>query len=284
MSFDADLFLKQTDVPFVPTLGAVHPRALAASVSGLISFAHDGTFLPYDKEKRWGGVKRERVLKDHIFQDESQTVIPTYQDGTVPLVRLYCYGVPALLESVHKKFRKLYPQTRIQAVSFGADQDFKPDSIVFLCGMGLSILSVETQTSSLSVLSPDIAKTIGLLAENDPDNGGFAFLKERLEQNNDDGEIFVTVENGTITGAVGPLKTMTDAAGKLTCYPVYYGVSKEYRRKGLGRALWSTAINWAQKNYVQYVVLQAQAGSPAEYFYHGLGLVSLGGVSRKNIS
>lgn len=283
MSFSTDLFLDQMTVPFVPTLGAVHPRALAASVAGVLGFSHDGSFLPYDKERRWGGEKRERLLKEHIFQDNNQTVIPTYQAGTSPLVRLYSYGAAVIPEGLQDRLQKLYPQAKMQAVSFGTGDDFKPDSIVFLYEADAPSPAAKTRVISLEALSPDVAKTLGLLAKGDPDNSGFLFLKERLTQGHDDGDIFVIAEDGIISGVVGPLRTMTDAKGRLTRYPVYYGVSIEARRKGCGSELWSTALNWAHKEGVQYIVLQARANSPAEYFYRQMGLTPLGSVARQNI-
>jgi len=283
MNFSIDLFLDQMAVPFVPTLGVVHPRALAASVAGIMDFSHDGGFLPYDKEKRWGGEKRERLLKELIFQDNSHTVIPTYQAGTSPLIRLYSYGTASVSEGLQDQLQKLHPQAKMQVVSFGTGGEFKPDSIVFLYELDTPTSTTKTSVVSFKTLSPEVARTIGFLAENDPDNGGFSFLKERLAQGHDDGDIFVTTENGAISGAVGPLRTMTDAEGWVTRYPVYYGVSMQFRRKGYGSALWSSAIGWAHKNGVQYIVLQARTNSPAEYFYRQVGLTSLGGVSRRSI-
>ncbi len=281
MKLDSDLFLEHMTVPFVPTLGAMHPCALSASVMGVLNFAHDGSFLPYDKEKRWGGVKRERLLKEHIFQDKSCTIIPTLNDSS--LIRLYCYGAEDALGEQQDSLRKLYPDAKFQAVRFGANEDFKSDSIVFLADNGLHVPAAKMNAVPFKSLSLPAAETIGLLAKNDADNSGFQFLQDRLAQGHDDGEIFVTVENDAVSGAVGPLQTMTDAAGQLTRYPVYFGVLKNARDKGLGTALWSAAINWAEKEGVQYIILQARTGSPAEHFYRRMGLKALGGVARASL-
>lgn len=281
MNFDTGLLLEHINVPFVPTLGVVHPCALSASVAGILNFAHEGEFLPYDKEKRWGGVKRERLLKEHMFQNENCTIIPASHNNT--LIRLYCYGAANALGEQRDRLKKFYPDAKFQAVLFGTDEGFKSDSIVFLANKGFHAPSAKMDVVPLKSLPPHIAKTIGILAKDDADNSGFQFLQERLAQGYNNGEFFVAVENNTISGAVGPLQTMTDAAGQLTRYPVYFGVLKNTRGKGLGTALWSAAINWAEKEGIQHIILQARTDSPAEHFYRRMGLKALGGVARINL-
>ncbi|MBA4079213.1 MAG: hypothetical protein C0508_29565 [Cyanobacteria bacterium PR.023] len=148
--------------------------------------------------------------------------------------------------------------------------------------MGSSYISAATGAQMEELNNPDLRDCFQLerLADNDSDNSGFAFLSERVRQGHSDGDIFVSRSDQEIVGAVGPLRIMRDAANLLTRYPVYYGISKANRRQGRGSQLWDSALLWAKKNDVQYIALQARAGSPAEAFYKYIGITPIGAIKR----
>jgi len=51
MRFRWDWLSAVLHVPYVPTLGAVHPQALSAELfEAVVSVAGTGEFLPYDKD------------------------------------------------------------------------------------------------------------------------------------------------------------------------------------------------------------------------------------------
>ena len=105
---------------------------------------------------------------------------------------------------------------------------------------------------------------------------GFAFLHQRIKAGHDDGPILVTVEDGRVVGALGPLAILPDRNGVRVQPPQYFAVHPDYRGRGHGRALWRASMAWGHVNGAEYKVLQAASGSPAERLYLSEGLQTLG--------
>jgi len=279
------LLVKHMRVPFVPTIGAVHPSALAASVAGVLSHFDENNFLPYDKGRRWYTERREIVLIKYIYQDKWQTIIPTFMKTENRCIKYYCYSFsdstapPDLLRA---QIRDLHPKAEEKILKFSKDSK-NADSVVFLAEVKKLKSIPQGEIYSLASLPGFVQTTLSLLAKDAIDNGGFEFVWERYKSGIDDGEILVSLLDGRISGAVGPLKIMEDALGQKTRFPVYFGVKKECRRQGIGSVLWNAALDWANRMDLQYIVLQAQSHSPAEAFYHDQGLINLGGVFRRNL-
>ncbi|MFE1521091.1 hypothetical protein ACFW9I_30335 [[Kitasatospora] papulosa] len=96
-------------VPFVPTLGPVHPSSplpeLFAAVAGV---ADSGEFLPYDKDRRWSRTKAERLLVGAVRHDERSTLLPTLSHRGRGAVKVYVYGAePGVLSDATALARKL---------------------------------------------------------------------------------------------------------------------------------------------------------------------------------
>ncbi|MFF0795162.1 hypothetical protein [Streptomyces spiralis] len=80
-------------VPYVPTIGSVHPDALAPSVfDDVIRVAGTGAFLAYDKDQRWAKAKDETVLPKHIEHTSTHTLIPTLSLRGGSTLTVYAYG------------------------------------------------------------------------------------------------------------------------------------------------------------------------------------------------
>ncbi|HEX3814379.1 MAG TPA: GNAT family N-acetyltransferase, partial [Mycobacteriales bacterium] len=105
---------------------------------------------------------------------------------------------------------------------------------------------------------------------------GFAFLHERMLRGHDDGPILISMNNRRIVGAIGPLSTLTDAAGVCFLSPPYFAVHPEHRGQGHGRALRRAAVEWGRRHGAVYQVLQAASGSAAEHLYLSEGFSTLG--------
>ncbi|MFI6447691.1 GNAT family N-acetyltransferase [Kitasatospora sp. NPDC050543] len=84
-------------VPFVPTLGPVHPDGLGPEVfADVIRVAGTGRFLPYDKDRRWSDDKDETVLALDIVHRPGQTLLPTLTRRGAGAVKVHVYGEPGL--------------------------------------------------------------------------------------------------------------------------------------------------------------------------------------------
>lgn len=284
MNIDVKLLLKHMQAPYVPTLGVVHPLTLALAIDGALSVAQTDHFLPYDKDRRWYPTKNEHILLDSIYQDNAQTIIPTLTGGIHSLLKYHCYSSEKhnaeILQNLQSTLSKMIPEASTQILQFSREPDLKYSSLVFLAEIDDIKIIPPTNISLLGDLPALVGQSLENLANNDPDNSGFSFIGERINYGFDDGDILVSVENNVIIGAIGPLKTMQDAIGRSTIFPPYFGVLKSARNKGIGTSLWNAALSWAKDRGTEYIILQAEHRSPAEYFYHKMGLKELGGIIR----
>jgi GNAT superfamily N-acetyltransferase len=284
MPINVDLLLEHMQAPYVPTLGAVHPLAFKTAIEDVFSVAQTNSFLPYDKDRRWYPEKKEHVLLDHVYQDEDQTIIPTFLKGANPHIKYHHYTAGkrnnGRLENLQTAISKKLPVCNTQVLSFSKDTGLKYNSLVFLAEMNDIKIIPQKEIQLLGELSHSIKATLPDLANNDPDNSGFAFIWERIGNGCNDGDILVSVGKNAINGAIGPLQISKDAIGRLTRLPPYFGVAKASRKSGVGAALWNAGLVWVKDRGAEYIILQAQSGSSAEHFYRKMGLKELGGVMR----
>ena len=277
MRFREDWLADVVRVPYIPTLGPVHPQAdLPELFEAVVSVAGTGRFLPYDKDRRWFAVKGEQVITAEIIHQPGLTIIPAL-DARRGVLRVYHYGqqAPDLGEvgETVGKWRTTYganaawltwfqehpdgARTRLMLKAYAHADQWPRDAHV-----------TELDAGAAASLFPRFARD--LAAE------GFGFLCERVMAGKDDGPVLVSVDGDRIVGAVGPLSVMNDSAGRPFVPPQYFAVHPAYRRRGHGLALWHAAMAWGCASGANYKVLQAQAGAPAERFYDAAGLSTLG--------
>lgn len=80
-------------VPYVPSLGPVHPGAVTARLlADVTGIAGTGRFLPYDKDLRWGGRKDESVLADAIVQEPGLVLVPVLSTRRASCVKVCVYS------------------------------------------------------------------------------------------------------------------------------------------------------------------------------------------------
>jgi hypothetical protein len=80
-------------VPYVPTIGPVHPDTLGEQVFvDVIAVAATGQVLGCDKDSRWFKATSETVLVDAIAQCPDQTLVPTLSCRGAGIVSVYLYG------------------------------------------------------------------------------------------------------------------------------------------------------------------------------------------------
>ena len=272
-------------VPYVPTLGPVHPDAVSEDVfADVIAVAGSGRFVPYDKARLWGGRKREHVLAEAVVHTPEQTLIPTLTSTRRGrAVRTYGYGDldHGLAAEVTAKLRADLGAESGQVTWFDGVTE-----TVELTGSRVLLNDLRTQQNSsndhgrVSVLSdaPDeVAATFADFAAQSSEPG-MRYLSDRRAAGRDDGPVLVVVGEGRVVGAIGPLRTLADPRGVVALAPQYFAVLPEYRGRGHGRALWRAAMAWGRRRGAAYQLLQAQARSRAERLYLAEGLTTLGHV------
>ncbi|MEW9515018.1 GNAT family N-acetyltransferase [Streptomyces bacillaris] len=281
MFFRWDWLRPQLTAPIVPTLGPVHPDALTVDIfEDVLRAADTGGFLPYDKDRRWGGEKVERVLREDVVHQRKRTFIPTLTRRGRGAVRVFAYGLTdnvveeaaelaAKLAAVHDAagawvVRPLGPKTthphgtRIQLKDFTTDPCPAPDG------------PVRPVTSWPATVQETFAPFARDMATD-----GLAFLHARM-QADQCGPVLATAVPDRIVGAIGPMEVRPDAIGRPQLMPQYFAVLPEARGQGLGRLLWRAAMHWGERHGAAYQLLQTKVGGPSDSLCLSEGLISLG--------
>src|SRR5262249_11682485 len=81
-------------VPYVPTLGPVHPTAATVDVFEAVLGLEPGRFLPYDKDQRWADRKDETVLGEHTEHTAQRTIVTTLTRRRSGRITVYHYAHP----------------------------------------------------------------------------------------------------------------------------------------------------------------------------------------------
>lgn len=276
MRFRWDWLSPVARVPYVPTLGPVHPRTLSAELfDAVVDMAGTGRFLPYDKDRRWSSTKDEQVV-GRIIHEPGLTIIPTISTRGHGLAKIHHYGESAPRTNEMTEWSRTcsanFGEVRSRIIWF---QDSPDGASTRLMLKTFGDQDKQKHGHVMELEDCDVADTFPAFADQ-PGIDGFTFLQQRMKAGLSDGPILVTVEDRRIVGAVGPMGTCTDATGTQMQPPQYFAVHPDYRRKGHGRALWRAAMAWGAENGAEYKILQASSGSLAELLYLSEGLSTLG--------
>lgn len=281
MFFRWDWLRPQLAAPIVPTLGPVHPDALAVGIfEDTLRAVDTGGFLPYDKDRRWGGEKNEKVLREDVVHQPEHTLIPTLTQRGRGTVKVFAYGLrdsvveeaaemAAKLAAAHdvvnaRVVRPLGPETthprgiRIQLKDFTADPCPAPDGPVHPV--------TAWPTSVQETFAPFAEAMVG---------DGLAFLHTQMQAGRC-GPVLAAAVEDRIVGAIGPMEIQSDAIGRPQLMPQYFAVLPEARGQGLGRVLWRAAMHWGQSHGAAYQLLQTEVDGPSDHLCQTEGLTSLG--------
>ncbi|MFJ4702516.1 GNAT family N-acetyltransferase [Streptomyces sp. NPDC088768] len=288
MVFRWDWLRPALAAPVVPTLGPVHPQALSVDLfEATLLVAADRSFLPYDKDRRWGGEKQEIVLIDDVVHHPDHTLIPTLLTRGRGAVKVFAYGhrsdvldqaaeLAAKLAAVHgaaaaRVVRPLAPNTphprgvRIQLQDFMARRC--PPSVGPVGRLEDWPLPVRgTFTTFAQTMAAD----------------GFAFLDRQMKAK-ECGPVLVAVLEGRVVGAIGPMKICPDPTGMAQLMPQYFAVNPDARGRGLGRHLWRAAMCWGQTRGAAYQLLQTEVGGGSDHLCRTEGLTTLGFIQTLTI-
>ncbi|MFD8610481.1 GNAT family N-acetyltransferase [Streptomyces sp. NPDC059631] len=281
MFFRWDWLRPQLTAPIVPTLGPIHPDALTVDIfEDTLRAADTGDFLPYDKARRWGGKKDEKVLREDVVHQPEHTLVPTLTGRGRGTVKVFAYGpddsvvdaaaeLAAKITAAHnvadaRVVRPLGPETthprgtRIQLKDFTADLCPDPGG------------PVRPVTDWPTAVQATFAPFAEAMATN-----GLAFLHSQMQAARCGPVLAATVAD-RIVGAIGPMEGHPDAMGRTQLMPQYFAVLPEARGQGLGRVLWRAAMHWGQSHGAAYQLLQTEVDGPSDRLCQAEGLTSLG--------
>ncbi|WP_329039258.1 GNAT family N-acetyltransferase [Streptomyces sp. NBC_00178] len=271
----------QLTAPIVPTLGPVHPDALTVGIfEGVLRAAYTGGFLPYDKDRRWGGEKDEQVLREDVVHQPERTLIPTLTRRGRGTLKVFAYGLPdGVVDEAAELAAKLaagygvagarvvrplgpettYPRgTRIQLKDFTTGSCPAPDGPVRPI--------TAWPTAAQETFAPFAEAMAG---------DGLSFLHAQMQAGRC-GPVLAAAIEDRIVGAIGPMEIQPDAIGRPQLMPQYFAVLPEARGQGLGRVLWRAAMHWGQSHGAAYQLLQTEIGGPSDQLCQAEGLTSLG--------
>ncbi|WP_393073130.1 GNAT family N-acetyltransferase [Streptomyces sp. LN704] len=269
-------------LPYVPTLGPVHPGSpLPDLFAAVVKAAGTDRFLPHDKDRRWSDRKTEQVLVEAIQHDRRRTLVPTLLDRGARTVRVHAYTSDpeslAAASGLARQLAHVHGTVRARVVSFLAPG--QPDELAqggirvqltdFTAGPGPASGLPVQECHQLSA-EAGFGEFASAMAAN-----GFAFLHERMQAGKT-GPVLTVVHEGRVAGAIGPMETMPDAAGTVRLLPQYFGVLPHYRGRGYGQALWRAAMQWGHEHGAAYQILQTQVGGASDHLCAAEGLASLG--------
>lgn len=268
--------------PYVPTLGPVHPDALTTALwSEVIEANGTGAFLPHDKDARWGGAKNETILGDAVRQDGEAITIPTLTTRGRGVVKVHHYGRVPDVDQALEEAGKLAAEhgagaARVLWFSSEADSRWHSCRIQLKTFVGNEPRS-HARVGSLDAEALVVQDTFDAFADTLKEDG-FAFLAERMRTTGLDGPLLVSVAEGRVVGAIGPMAIRPDSLGVARLLPQYFGVLPEARGHGYGRALWRAAMRWGSENGAAYQLLQTETDGASDHLCRSEGLTSLGFV------
>ncbi|MGQ4730102.1 GNAT family N-acetyltransferase [Streptomyces sp. Ju416(a)] len=281
MFFRWDWLMPQLTAPIVPTLGPVHPDALSVGIfEDTLRAADTGGFLPYDKDRRWGGEKDEKVLREDVIHQPEHTLIPTLTRRGHGTVRVFAYGSS---DSVIDEAAEL--ATKLAAAYNVADaRVVRPLGPETTHPRGTRIQLKDFTTGSCPAPNGPVRPVTGWPAAvqntfapfaETMAADGLAFLYTQMQAGRC-GPILATAVEDRIVGAIGPMEVRADAIGRPQLMPQYFAVLPEARGQGLGRILWRAAMNWGQAHGTAYQLLQTEVDGPSDRLCQSEGLASLG--------
>lgn len=294
MRFRPEWLRRVLHVPYVPTLGPVHPDALDPEVfDEVIAATVAGVMLPFDKDRRWSISKAETVLVDEIVHRPDLTIVPTVSRRGRGTIKTHVYGPTkpdtAALRAATRRWCATYGARTGRVVWFHPDTTPDEDaghvgqaatSRVLLKVFGTALVTDTLAASGTSIIdldtaAPTVRDTFTGFAEQLAE-AGFGFLHRRWRAQGVDGPILVAINSDRVIGAIGPLATMTDRQGAAVMLPQYFGVLPAHRGRGHGRALWRHAAAWGERHPAAYQLLQTTAGGPSDRLFCSEGLTTLG--------
>ncbi|MBV2355999.1 GNAT family N-acetyltransferase [Streptomyces sp. J2-1] len=281
MFFRWDWLRPQLTAPIVPTLGPVHPEALTVGVFEDVRRAADTEgFLPYDKDRRWGGGKAEKILREDVVHQPEHTLVPTLSRRGRGAVKVFAYGLrDTVVDEAAELAAKL--ATRHDAVIARVVRPLGPET-AHQRGTRIQLKDFTTAlcpapdgpVRPVTAWPTAVRDTFAPFAEA-MTGDGLAFLHTQMRVGRC-GPVLAAAVEGRIVGAIGPLEVRPDALARPQLMPQYFAVLPEFRGQGLGRFLWQAAMHWGQAHGAAYQLLQTEVDGPSDRLCRSEGLVSLG--------
>jgi GNAT superfamily N-acetyltransferase len=283
--FQPDWLRRVLRVPYVPTLGPVHPETLSPELfDDVVAASQTGQLLPFDKNRRWSDRPYDSVLAAEIIHQPDHTIIPVLSRHTQGMIKTYYYGTTTpdrdALSVATRRWCTAYRARAGRVIWFNPAIPATAASACTRVLLKVFSAAPSSPPASAGVVDLDgcpaaIRASFTSFAQK-LHATGFGFLHRHWQAGQLDGPILVALTDQDIVGAIGPLRTLPDPRGHPVLLPQYLGVLPGHRGRGHGRALWRAATAWAEHHQAAYQLLQTETGQASDQLFLSEGLTSLG--------
>ncbi|MEN1889508.1 GNAT family N-acetyltransferase [Streptomyces mirabilis] len=228
-------------------------------------------------------------MADVIEHDRGLTLIPTLAERAGGVVKVHVYGTAteglSAGADLARKLAAAHGGRKARIVWFLGQG--KPDAYAHGVGTRVQLKEftdgpgAEPNARMVEYKQLDVPERFADFAVQMADDG-FAFLYEQMRAGTV-GSVLTVLDQGTVAGAIGPMETMSDAAGRARLLPQYCGVLPQYRGVGHGRALWRAAMHWGHQHGAAYQLLQTEVRGASDRLCTAEGLTSLGFVNQRDV-
>ncbi|NYE48075.1 GNAT superfamily N-acetyltransferase [Spinactinospora alkalitolerans] len=271
-------------VPYVPTLGPVHPDAVTPGLWGeVVGNSGTGRFLTHDPAARWRGAKDEQVLVKTVVAAPERMMVPTLLGRGNSLLTVHHYGLLDTGRAREEAGKLAADHGAGDARILWLTQEPHPDAgrcrriqLKTFRGIepppdGDQVGPLHAQPADIRATWPAFTQVLG--------HEGFSALDDRMRTGTLNGPVLIAATGGRIVGAIGPMATLPDPIGRVRLLPQYFGVLPEHRNAGHGRALWRSAMRWGRRAGADYQLLQTELGGASDRLCQAEGLTTLGFVT-----
>lgn len=278
-----DLWLKYLTnyIVFIPTLGLVRTKDndLSLLLEKTLNYKPGSCLNSYEPDFRWNKNRSSYIDENQIMEFTNGIGIPVI---SLSSVIIYIYSSQTnlcnkLLDELKMKYKKYKPIKVVCVNSSFNNLDSLYHTLFFYKDFQCIELSKQNKDiKNYNDLTDEEQSSIDLIADNDL-AGIIGFWKHILSNHKKfNSSIYCYTDNGKVVGFLGPVDSITNFYGEEVLLPGYFGVISEYRQSYIGNALWKFFMEHGVKNQCKYIVFNARAKTPAEYFYRRNGFKEVG--------
>lgn len=270
---------------YMPSFGPVYSQEskIDQFITDVLGYWEDKTFLDYDRGKRWFSRKEEYVCKPWIKLDNNELYLPVVNTRNGGSLKIFVYPSGDFSEryvktskNLAKKIGSRVSYTRPSLITFEKPFLESKTRKIYFKNIGENDKEKPKGVSLFGRLDPKSKRTFSNLAKEEDLFGSQMLWKKYISCGKEVSDLFVVVENSEILGMIGPMDTISDFWGKRQLIPPYFEVSRHARKKGVGTELWKAAMSWGFQKGAKYLLIQAEQGEAADYFYQNTGLLNCG--------
>ncbi|WP_198345806.1 N-acetyltransferase [Nocardiopsis gilva] len=220
-------------VPYVPTLGPVHPDAITPACGGSRRQQRHRPVPPARPGRPLGGAKDGQILTGHIEAASGRVMVPTLLGRGHGLLTAHHYGPLDVDQALEDAGKLAADQGAAEARIFWLAREPHPEAgrcrrILLKTFRDVEpppepgrVLTLHTASAGVRGTWPGFAAAMA--------HTGFAALGDRMRAGGTDEPVLVTVAEGRIVGAIGPMATLPDPLGRLRLLPSTSGSCRSPR-------------------------------------------------------